>query len=227
MKDILIYSTIYDTINAGGEIMASVEKIIQKMKNQPNGIRMAEADKVLASSGYRLDRQKGSHRQYINESGDVITIKEENPLKAVYVKDILQRTENLNNIYVKEDSPYIYMNNKNYEAQDYMNMPYTYLVQHINDESGKYFYGKILELDGCQSTGDTLEEVYQNLNEAMEGYIETKLENNINVPLPVQSEDFSGKFVVRLPKTLHQRLAIEAEKEGVSLNQYALYKLTR
>ena len=32
-----------------------------------------------------------SHRQFINSQGDVITIKEESPLKAVYVKDILKR----------------------------------------------------------------------------------------------------------------------------------------
>ena len=32
-----------------------------------------------------------SHRQFINKNGDVITIKEENPLKAVYVKDVLRR----------------------------------------------------------------------------------------------------------------------------------------
>jgi predicted RNA binding protein YcfA (HicA-like mRNA interferase family) len=68
-----------------------VDKIIEKMKNQPNGIRMSEADKVLTVNGYRLDRQNGSHRQYINSSGDVITVKEEKPLKAVYVKDILSR----------------------------------------------------------------------------------------------------------------------------------------
>lgn len=37
--------------------MANVEKIIEKMKNQPNGIRMAEADKVLTANGYRLGRQ--------------------------------------------------------------------------------------------------------------------------------------------------------------------------
>ena len=71
--------------------MAGVDKIIQKMKNQPNGIRMSEADKVLAANGYRLDRQNGSHRQYINAAGDVITVKDETPLKAVYVKDILSR----------------------------------------------------------------------------------------------------------------------------------------
>jgi predicted RNA binding protein YcfA (HicA-like mRNA interferase family) len=69
----------------------SIEKLIEKMTTQPHGIRMAEADKVLKAKGYEFARQKGSHRHYINKSGDVITIKEENPLKAVYVKDILQR----------------------------------------------------------------------------------------------------------------------------------------
>ena len=32
-----------------------------------------------------------SHRQFINNNGDVITIKQDNPLKAVYVKDVLKR----------------------------------------------------------------------------------------------------------------------------------------
>ena len=100
------------------------------------------------------------------------------------------------------------------EVKDYMGLPYTRLVQEINDESGHYFYGRILELDGCQSTSDTLE-----------GYIEIKIENNLPIPIPETPNNYSGKFVVRLPKSLHQRLAIEAEKEGVSLNQLALYKL--
>ncbi len=111
------------------------------------------------------------------------------------------------------------------EIKDYMKLPYTRLVQEMNDESGHYFYGKILELDGCQSTGDTLEELYQSLNEAMEGYLEVRQENNMPIPVPEMADKYSGKFVVRLPKSLHQRLAIEAEKEGVSLNQLALYKL--
>jgi len=71
--------------------MPTVEKIIEKMRNQPNGIRMAEADKVLVARGYRFARQNGSHRQYINNKGDVLTVKDENPLKAVYIKDILSR----------------------------------------------------------------------------------------------------------------------------------------
>ena len=44
---------------------------------------------------------------------------------------------------------------------------------------------------------------------------------------PVQSErkEYSGKFNVRIPKSLHAALAGEAEAEGVSLNQLVLAKL--
>ena len=85
-----------------------------------------------------------------------------------------------------------------------MKLPYTRLVQEVNDESRYYFYGRILELDGCQSTGDTLEGLYQSLNEAMEGYFEVKLEENLPIPTPEMADKYSGKFIVRLPKSLHQ-----------------------
>jgi len=72
----------------------SVEKLIAKMKQQPNGIRSEEAEKVLKAFGYELARQKGSHRQYLNRiTGDVITVKQENPLKKAYIVDILGRIE--------------------------------------------------------------------------------------------------------------------------------------
>lgn len=72
--------------------MPSVEKIIQKMKSQPNGIRPEEAEKVLKAFGYEPVRQKGSHKQYLNKkTGDLTTIKQENPLKKAYITDILIR----------------------------------------------------------------------------------------------------------------------------------------
>ena len=113
------------------------------------------------------------------------------------------------------------------DVKYYMSLPYNYIIQPINDESGFYFYAHVMELDGCQSTGETFEEAYENLMEAMEGWIETKLEGGFEVPLPVGYDDFSGKFMVRIPKTLHYKLSAEAKEEGVSLNQYALYKLSR
>ena len=113
------------------------------------------------------------------------------------------------------------------EVKDYLDLPYNYIIQPINDESGHYYYAKILELDGCQSTGNTFEEAYENLKEAMEGGISAKIEDGFEVPLPIGYDDFSGKFLIRIPKSLHYKLTVEAKKEGVSLNQYTLYKLSK
>ena len=69
--------------------MPSVEKIIEKMKNQPRGVRVEEAEKVLAAYGYDFKRQRGSHRHYLNAQGDLITLKD--PLKISYVIELLER----------------------------------------------------------------------------------------------------------------------------------------
>jgi predicted RNA binding protein YcfA (HicA-like mRNA interferase family) len=69
--------------------MSGVDKIITKMRNQPHGIQVEEAHKVLVAYGYRLDRQKGSHRQYIGQDGYVLTIPVRNPLKRYYIDVIL------------------------------------------------------------------------------------------------------------------------------------------
>jgi predicted RNA binding protein YcfA (HicA-like mRNA interferase family) len=71
--------------------MAGIEKLIRRMKNQPNGISHDEAARVLNAKGYRFARRNGSHCHYINETGDVITILEKNPLKKAYITEILER----------------------------------------------------------------------------------------------------------------------------------------
>ena len=72
--------------------MASVDKIVAKMKRQPNGIRYEEAAKVLEYYGYSHVRTKGSHRQFRNNNGDVTTVQYGNPVDKSYVMDILERT---------------------------------------------------------------------------------------------------------------------------------------
>ncbi|MCI1856682.1 MAG: type II toxin-antitoxin system HicA family toxin [Sporolactobacillus sp.] len=71
--------------------MAGVDKIIQKMQNRPNGIRFGELVKVLKHYGYEEVRVNGSHHHFRNKQGDLITIPLHNPIKTVYIKDILRR----------------------------------------------------------------------------------------------------------------------------------------
>ena len=108
-----------------------------------------------------------------------------------------------------------------------MALPYSKVVTYHDDKSGQYFVGEVIELTGCSSTGDTEQEVLESLQEAMEGYLQTKLDYNDPIPEPVSTDGFNGKFLLRLPKSLHRRLSYESQKEGVSLNQYALYKLSQ
>ena len=114
---------------------------------------------------------------------------------------------------------------KKKDVNYYLDLPYNITVQKIHEDSGDYYYARVLELDGCQSHGTTVEAAYENIREAMEGWLEVKLEFGDPIPEPVADNDYSGKFNLRIPKSLHRRLAMEAEHEGVSMNQYALYKL--
>ena len=44
---------------------------------------------------------------------------------------------------------------------------------------------------------------------------------------PKNEKTYSGHLTLRVPKQLHRKLVEEAKRNGVSLNQYALYKLSR
>ena len=117
------------------------------------------------------------------------------------------------------------MQNKNLAY--YMSLPYTIQIRLVSEDTGNYYFATVKELDGCQSDGETAAEAYENVKEAMQGYIEVMLENGDLVPEPLKENEFSGKFNLRIPKTLHRTLKERADAENVSLNQYILYKLSR
>lgn len=97
----------------------------------------------------------------------------------------------------------------------YLSLPYTREV--IREEDGKYFV-RVKELPNCMSQGDTAEDALHLIDDAMRGWLEVELEDGEDIPEPERDEDYSGKFVVRVPRSLHRRLVQSAENEGVSLN---------
>jgi len=103
-----------------------------------------------------------------------------------------------------------------------LSLPYTFQVR--KTENG--YWANVKEIDGCHTPASTIEEAYRDLEMILKDHIEIRLENGNPIPEPVDQE-YSGKFNVRVPKTLHKQLAQEAEDEGVSLNQYVVYKLSK
>lgn len=83
------------------------------------------------------------------------------------------------------------------------------------------------DLPGCLSVADSMDEVGPMAEDARRGWLTVAYEHNMDIPLPLYPEEYSGKFNVRLPRSLHRRLAEAAERDGVSLNPYVIGLLER
>lgn len=107
----------------------------------------------------------------------------------------------------------------------YLSLKYPVSIEEAPE--GGYFI-QIKDLPGCLSQGETIEEALENIEEARQLWIESMYEDGNEVPLPGSAEkQYSGKFNIRMPKSLHRKLDEMAEQEGVSLNHYLVSTLSR
>jgi len=103
----------------------------------------------------------------------------------------------------------------------YLGLNYPKVIRKDTDDDGnEYYEAEIPDLPGCGSWGKTEEEALQRLDEAKKAYLEVSLDKNLPIPEPVSEDEFSGKFLLRIPAKLHMQLTRAARKEDLSLNQY-------
>jgi predicted RNase H-like HicB family nuclease len=74
------------------------------------------------------------------------------------------------------------------------------------------------ELGDLMALGPTEEAAVRELKTAIGLVLEDMAAEGEAPPAPIEHASHSGQFRVRLPKTLHARLAVQARREGVSLN---------
>ena len=109
--------------------------------------------------------------------------------------------------------------------EEYMKLPYKVEVIPDVDEGG--FVASYPELVGYISCGDTMEAAIANLLDAKKAWLEAAIEDGLEIPDPESVNTYSGQFKLRIPKSLHKTLAEHSKAEGISMNQYCLYLLTR
>ncbi len=105
-------------------------------------------------------------------------------------------------------------------VDDYLRLPYTIEVIRDDDDENLGWVARVVELPGCMTQADTFEELGDMLEDAMRGWITVALEDGQDIPEPSAEKSYSGKFIVRVPKSLHRELVEAAEREGVSLNTF-------
>lgn len=106
----------------------------------------------------------------------------------------------------------------------YLSLEYPFTT--VADGDQAYFI-KFPDLPGCMTQVERLEDVGPMADEIRRLWIETEYDHGAEIPLPSEPAGYSGKFVLRLPRSLHRTLAESAEREGVSLNQYVATLLAR
>jgi antitoxin HicB len=75
---------------------------------------------------------------------------------------------------------------------------------------------------GCISDGASIDEALENGRDALKATIAALKSKKLPVPAPNSGGVASGKFVARVPKTVHAQLATRARAEGVPLNALVL-----
>ena len=111
---------------------------------------------------------------------------------------------------------------------EYLELPYRITIVHDSDVDGNEgFVAEVEELPGCISQGSTPEEAVSSVYDAMASWISVALEDGLDIPEPRDPAAYTGRFLLRIPRTLHAELARQAQQEGVSLNQYVATTLAK
>jgi antitoxin HicB len=104
-------------------------------------------------------------------------------------------------------------------TEDYMKLPYTLTVRWSADDG--LFVARVKEIEGCTGHGGSEAEAIAMLRDNMREWISFCLEAGDEIPLPADADHLpSGKWLQRVPRSLHKRLVQCAENEGVSLNTF-------
>jgi predicted RNase H-like HicB family nuclease len=108
---------------------------------------------------------------------------------------------------------------------EYMEMSYRMEIVEDKEEGG--YVASFPELPGCISCGETIEAAIANVNDAKKAWIEAAIESGIHINEPDSLDNYSGQFKLRIPRSLHRTLAERAKQEGISMNQYCVYLLSK
>lgn len=103
---------------------------------------------------------------------------------------------------------------------------YSHVISPLSREDGGGFLITFPDLPGCMSDGTTETEAIAQGKDAFKAWVSARLDAGKEIPEPFYRPDtvpeVSGRFVTRLPKSVHAKLAERAKAEGVSLNTLVL-----
>lgn len=105
---------------------------------------------------------------------------------------------------------------------------YAHIISPLSSDDGGGYLITFPDLPGCISDGPTEAEAVVNGRDAFIAVISALADMGRDIPAPsfnpqdASAPGVSGKFVARVPKSIHAKLTTRAKAEGVSLNTLVL-----
>lgn len=104
-------------------------------------------------------------------------------------------------------------------------MPPNYTYRAEWDPARCEFQARCLEFPGRFASAFTAHEAVAGMENIVAEELAERTALNEGAPPSLTDRYYSGKFLVRTSSTLHSRLVVEANEQGVSLNQWVVTKL--
>jgi predicted RNase H-like HicB family nuclease len=92
-------------------------------------------------------------------------------------------------------------------------------------EADQIFGARVAEFPLLAAHGDTQEEALREIKEVVGFVLNDLRESGEAIPEPFGKRSYSGRLVLRMPEYMHRQLALEAMRQGISLNQLLNLKL--
>ena len=108
---------------------------------------------------------------------------------------------------------------------EYLKLPYR--MEIVEDQAEGGYVASFPDLPGCITCGESIESAVSNAQDAKKVWLEAALQEKITIPEPDSLEEYSGQFKLRIPRSLHKALAEQSKREGISMNQYCVYLLSK
>jgi antitoxin HicB len=93
-----------------------------------------------------------------------------------------------------------------------------YTIDLVQEEDGSYF-AEVVELNGCLAAGDDPNDAVEMLRGSFEIWMEEAVQRGRPIPPPISLSP-NGRMLLRLPRSLHVKVARAAARDGVSVNAF-------
>jgi antitoxin HicB len=114
---------------------------------------------------------------------------------------------------------------------EYLKMPWHFSVKPSEWEGEKGYWAWVSELPDCSTFGRSHSEALAAVAKLLPSYLKAAMVSKSNIPTPTGrdfgADEVGGTIVLRIPKSLHLGLKNAAKAENTSLNQFALFALTK